>query len=173
MRFLFFIFTIFNFLTMTSQKSVHEFDIQTIDGTTQALSAFMGKKLLFVNTASECGFTSQYEALQNLHSKYGNNLVIIGFPANNFGGQEPGSNSDIKTFCSKNYGVSFLMANKISVKGKDIDPLFKWLNNQENQSFVGDIMWNFEKYLIDENGHLIKRFRSSTRPDSDKIISLL
>ena len=173
MRFLFFIFTIFNFLTMTSQKSVHEFDIQTIDGTTQALSAFRGKKLLFVNTASECGFTSQYEALQNLHSKYGNNLVIIGFPANNFGGQEPGSNSDIKTFCSKNYGVSFLMANKISVKGKDIDPLFKWLNNQENQSFVGDIMWNFEKYLIDENGHLIKRFRSSTRPDSDKIISLL
>ena len=173
MRFLFFIFTIFNFLTMTSQKSVHEFDIQTIDGTTQALSAFRGKKLLFVNTASECGFTSQYEALQNLHSKYGNNLVIIGFPANNFGGQEPGSNSDIKTFCSKNYGVSFLMANKISVKGKDINPLFKWLNNQENQSFVGDIMWNFEKYLIDENGHLIKRFRSSTRPDSDKIISLL
>ena len=164
MRFLFFIFTIFNFLTMTSQKSVHEFDIQTIDGTTQALSAFRGKKLLFVNTASECGFTSQYEALQNLHSKYGNNLVIIGFPANNFGGQEPGSNSDIKTFCSKNYGVSFLMANKISVKGKDINPLFKWLNNQENQSFVGDIMWNFEKYLIDENGHLIKRFRSSTRP---------
>ena len=173
MRFLFFIFTIFNFLTMTSQKSVHEFDIQTIDGTTQALSAFRGKKLLFVNTASECGFTSQYEALQNLHSKYGNNLVIIGFPANNFGGQEPGSNSDIKTFCSKNYGVSFLMANKISVKGNDINPLFKWLNNQENQSFVGDIMWNFEKYLIDENGHLIKRFRSSTRPDSDKIISLL
>ena len=173
MRFLVFTFTIFNFLTMTSQKSVHEFEIKTIDGTTQSLSAFKGKKMLFVNTASECGFTSQYDALQNVHSKYGNNLVIIGFPANNFGGQEPGSNSDIKTFCSKNYGVSFLMANKISVKGKDIDPLFKWLNNQENQSFVGDIMWNFEKYLIDENGHLIKRFRSSTRPDSDRIISLL
>ncbi len=173
MRFLVFTFTIFNFLTMTSQKSVHEFEIKTIDGTTQALSAFKGQKMLFVNTASECGFTSQYEALQNVHSKYGNDLVIIGFPANNFGGQEPGSNSDIKTFCSKNYGVSFLMANKTSVKGKDIDPLFKWLNNQENQSFVGDIMWNFEKYLIDENGHLIKRFRSSTRPDSDKIISLL
>ena len=173
MRFLIFTFTIFNFLTMTSQKSVHEFEIKTIDGTTQALSAFKGKKMLFVNTASECGFTSQYEALQNVHSKYGNNLVIIGFPANNFGGQEPGSNSEIETFCSKNYGVSFLMANKTSVKGKDIDPLFKWLNNQENQSFVGDIMWNFEKYLIDENGYLIKRFRSSTRPDSDKIISLL
>ena len=173
MRFLVFTFAIFNFLTMTSQKSVHEFEIKTIDGKTQALSAFKGKKMLFVNTASECGFTSQYEALQNVHSKYGNDLVIIGFPANNFGGQEPGSNSDIKTFCSKNYGVSFLMANKTSVKGKDIDPLFKWLNNQENQSFVGDIMWNFEKYLIDENGYLIKRFRSSTRPDSDKIISLL
>ena len=173
MRFLVFTFTIFNFLTMTSQKSVHEFEIKTIDGNTQALSDFKGKKMLFVNTASECGFTSQYEALQNVHNKYGNDLVIIGFPANNFGGQEPGSNSDIKTFCSKKYGVSFLMANKTSVKGKNIDPLFKWLNNQENQSFVGDIMWNFEKYLIDENGYLIKRFRSSTRPDSDKIISLL
>ena len=173
MRFLIFTFTIFNFLTMTSQKSVHEFEIKTIDGTTQALSAFKGKKMLFVNTASQCGFTSQYEALQNVHSKYGKDLVIIGFPANNFGSQEPGSNSEIETFCSKNYGVSFLMANKTSVKGKDIDPLFKWLNNQENQSFVGDIMWNFEKYLIDENGYLIKRFRSSTRPDSDKIISLL
>jgi len=173
MRFLVFTFAIFNFLTMTSQKSVHEFEIKTIDGTTQSLSAFKGKKMLFVNTASECGFTSQYEALQNVHNKYGNDLVIIGFPANNFGGQEPGSNSDIKTFCSKKYGVSFLMANKTSVKGKNIDPLFKWLNNQENQSFVGDIMWNFEKYLIDENGYLIKRFRSSTRPDSDKIISLL
>ena len=173
MRFIAYTFVIFNFLTMTSQKSVHEFDIKTIDGKTQSLSAFKGKKMLFVNTASECGFTSQYEALQKVHSKYGDDLVIIGFPANNFGGQEPGSNSDIKTFCSKNYGVSFLIANKISVKGKNIDPLFKWLNNQENQSFVWDIMWNFEKYLIDENGHLIKRFRSSTRPDSDKIISLL
>jgi glutathione peroxidase len=173
MRFIAYTFVIFNFLTMTSQKSVHEFDIKTIDGKTQTLSNFKGKKMLFVNTASECGFTSQYEALQNVHEKYGKDLVIIGFPANNFGGQEPGSNSDIKTFCSKNYGVSFLMANKVSVKGKDIDPLFKWLNRQENQSFVGDIMWNFEKYLIDENGQLIKRFRSSTKPDSDKIISLL
>ena len=173
MRLLVFIISIFNFLTMTPQNSVHEFNIITIDGTTQSLSAFKGKKMLFVNTASQCGFTSQYEALQNVHSKYGKDLVIIGFPANNFGSQEPGSNSEIETFCSKNYGVSFLMANKTSVKGKDIDPLFKWLNNQENQSFVGDIMWNFEKYLIDENGYLIKRFRSSTRPDSDKIISLL
>ena len=173
MRLLVFIFSIFNFLTMTSQNSVHEFDIITIDGTTQSLSAYKGKKMLFVNTASQCGFTSQYEALQNVHSKYGNDLVIIGFPANNFGRQEPGSNSDIKTFCHKNYGVSFLMSNKISVKGKDINPLFKWLNSQENQSFNGDIMWNFEKYLIDENGHLIKRFRSSTSPNSDKIISLL
>ena len=173
MRFIAYTFVIFNFLTMTSQKSVHEFDIKTIDGKTQSLSAFKGKKMLFVNTASECGFTSQYEALQNVHEKYGKDLVIIGFPANNFGGQEPGSNSDIKTFCSKNYGVSFLMANKVSVKGKGIDPLFNWLNRQENQSFVGDIIWNFEKYLIDENGQLIKRFRSSTKPDSDKIISLL
>tara|TARA_B100000768_G_scaffold179605_1_gene197681 strand:+ start:899 stop:1420 length:522 start_codon:yes stop_codon:yes gene_type:complete len=173
MKSLIFTIALFNFLTMTSQKSVHEFDIKTIDGKTKALSDFKGKKLLFVNTASKCGFTSQYEALQKVHTKYGNDLVIIGFPANNFGGQEPGSNSDIQTFCSKNYDVSFLMANKVSVKGKDIDPLFKWLNSQENESFVGDIMWNFEKYLIDEKGQLIKRFRSSTKPNSDKIISLL
>lgn len=166
-------FAIFNLLSMTSQNSVHEFDIQTLDGKTQSLSDFKGKKMLFVNTASECGFTSQYEALQAVHSKYGNDLVVIGFPANNFGGQEPGNNSEIKNFCAKNYGVTFLMANKVSVKGKDIDPLFDWLNHQENQSFKGDIMWNFEKYLIDENGLLLRRFRSSTRPDSDKILSLL
>ena len=166
-------FAIFNLLNMTSQNSVHDFDIKTLDGKSQSLSVFKGKKMLFVNTASECGFTSQYEALQAVHSKYGNDLVVIGFPANNFGGQEPGNNSEIKNFCVKNYGVTFLMANKVSVKGKDIDPLFDWLNHQENQSFKGDIMWNFEKYLIDENGLLIRRFRSSTRPDSDKILSLL
>ena len=173
MKYLFSIFILLNINTMISQESVHEFKMTTIEGSPKSLSSFKGKKILLVNTASQCGFTSQYMELQKLHESHKDDLAIIGFPANNFGGQEPGSNSDIKSFCSKNYGVSFLMANKISVKGKDIDPLFKWLNNQENQSFVGDIMWNFEKYLIDENGHLIKRFRSSTRPDSDKIISLL
>ena len=164
---------ILNITFMNAQNSIHDFNITTIDGEQKSLSNFKGKKLLLVNTASKCGFTSQYEALQKVHEQYGDQLVIIGFPANNFGGQEPGSNSDIKSFCKKNYGVSFLMSNKISVKGADIDPIFSWLNQQENSSFKGDIMWNFEKYLVDENGQLIKRFRSTTKPNSSAITSLL
>ena len=168
-----FITLLFNTFIMMSQQSVHEFTINTIDGESKNLSDFKGKKMLFVNTASQCGFTPQYMELQELHEKHGDELVIIGFPANNFGGQEPGSNDQIKTFCKKNYGVSFMLSEKVSVKGKNIDPLFKWLNTQDNQSFKGDIMWNFEKYLIDESGKLIKRYRSMTKPDSDKIISLI
>jgi len=168
-----FITLLFNTFIMMSQQSVHEFTINTIDGESKNLSDFKGKKMLFVNTASQCGFTPQYMELQELHEKHGDELVIIGFPANNFGGQEPGSNDQIKAFCQKNYGVSFMLSEKVSVKGKNIDPLFKWLNAQDNQSFKGDIMWNFEKYLIDESGKLIKRYRSMTKPDSDKIISLI
>ena len=168
-----FITLLFNTFIMMSQQSVHEFTINTIDGESKNLSDFKGKKMLFVNTASQCGFTPQYMELQELHEKHGDELVIIGFPANNFGGQEPGSNDQIKTFCQKNYGVSFMLSEKVSVKGKNIDPIFKWLNAQDNQSFKGDIMWNFEKYLIDESGKLIKRYRSMTKPDSVKIISLI
>ncbi|MEC7063333.1 MAG: glutathione peroxidase [Bacteroidota bacterium] len=168
-----FITLLFNTFILMSQQSVHEFTINTIDGESKNLSDFKGKKMLFVNTASQCGFTPQYMELQELHEKHGDELVIIGFPANNFGGQEPGSNDQIKTFCQKNYGVSFMLSEKVSVKGKNIDPIFKWLNAQDNQSFKGDIMWNFEKYLIDESGKLIKRYRSMTKPDSDKIISLI
>ena len=168
-----FITLLFNTFIMMSQQSVHEFTINTIDGESKNLSDFKGKKMLFVNTASQCGFTPQYMELQELHEKHGDELVIIGFPANNFGGQEPGSNDQIKAFCQKNYGVSFMLSEKVSVKGKNIDPIFKWLNAQDNQSFKGDIMWNFEKYLIDESGKLIKRYRSMTKPDSDKIISLI
>ena len=164
---------ILNTLYMNAQNTIHDFSFVSIDGSTKNFSEFKGKKLLIVNTASQCGFTSQYEQLQNVHEKYGDNLVVIGFPANNFGGQEPGSNDQIQTFCKKNYGVSFLLSEKVSVKGKDINSLFKWLNQQENNSFKGDIMWNFEKYLIDENGQLIQRFRSTTKPNSDKIISLI
>ena len=168
-----FITLLFNTFIMMSQQSVHEFTINTIDGESKNLSDYKGKKMLFVNTASQCGFTPQYMELQELHEKHGDELVIIGFPANNFGGQEPGSNDQIKTFCKKNYGVSFILSEKVSVKGKNIDPIFEWLNAQDNQSFKGDIMWNFEKYLIDESGKLIKRYRSMTKPDSDKIISLI
>ena len=168
-----FITLLFNTFIMMSQQSVHEFTINTIDGESKNLSDFKGKKMLFVNTASQCGFTPQYMELQELHEKHGDELVIIGFPANNFGGQEPGSNDQIKTFCKKHYGVSFMLSEKVSVKGKNIDPIFEWLNAQDNQSFKGDIMWNFEKYLIDESGKLLKRYRSMIKPDSDKIISLI
>ena len=173
MKYISLITLLINFIIMNAQQSVHEFTITSIDGVEKSLSDFKGKKMLFVNTASQCGFTPQYMELQSVHEKYGEDLVIIGFPANNFGGQEPGSNDQIKSFCKKNYGVTFLLSEKVSVKGSDICPLFEWLNQQENQSFVGDIMWNFEKYLIDESGKLVKRFRSITKPDSDKIISLI
>jgi glutathione peroxidase len=151
-------------LLFTTASSIHTFDFQTIDGKTMSFSSFKGKKILIVNTASKCGYTSQYEDLEKLHKQYGSKLIIIGFPANNFGGQEPGSNSDINSFCKKNYGVSFIMASKVSVKGSDMIPLFKWLTTQENPDFTGDIRWNFEKFLIDENGKLIHRYRSGTNP---------
>ena len=167
-----FLFILTN-LIMSAQTTIHDFSFVSIDGSTKDFSEYKWKKMLIVNTASQCGFTSQYEQLQNVHEKQGDNLVVIGFPANNFGGQEPGTNDEIKTFCKKNYGVSFLLSEKVSVKGKDINSLFKWLNQQENKSFKGDIMWNFEKYLIDENGQLMQRFRSTTKPNSDKIISLI
>jgi glutathione peroxidase len=152
-----------------AQKSIHEFKFTSLDGTTVSFSDFLGKKILIVNTASKCGFTPQYEELQQLHNDYKDQLVVVGFPANNFGAQEPGSNDDIASFCQKNYGVTFLMAQKVSVKGADIDPLFTWLNQQENPSFKGDIKWNFEKYLLDDRGMLLDRFRSMTKPNSKKI----
>ena len=120
------ILLIFNILIMNAQNSIYDFNITTIDGKIMSLSSFKGKKMLLVNTASECGFTPQYQELQELHQNYGEQLVIIGFPANNFGGQEPGTNSDIKSFCQKNYGVTFLMSQKVSVKGENVDPIFKW-----------------------------------------------
>lgn len=153
--------------------NVYQFTITSIDGTEIKLSQFEGKKLLLVNTASECGFTKQYAGLQELSEKYGDKLVVIGFPANNFGGQEPGSNTEIQGFCEKNYGVTFLLAAKSSVKGNDISPLFAYLTAAENPDFTGEIKWNFEKFLIDEHGSLIHRFRSKVEPTSDAIISNL
>ncbi len=156
-------------MTTIAQKSIHEFEFETLDGETKSFADYKGKKVLIVNTASECGFTPQYEELQKLHEKYGQKLVIVGFPANNFGKQEPGSNKEIAAFCQKNYGVTFQMAAKVSVKGDDIHQLFTWLNQQENPDFKGDIKWNFEKYLLDEEGHLIRRYRSAVKPLSSKI----
>ena len=160
------------FLTF-SVNSIHQFDYVSINGNTVSLSAYKGKKILIVNTASQCGYTPQYEDLEKLYKQYQDKLVIIGFPANNYGGQEPGTNSDINNFCKKNYGVTFPMAAKVSVKGNDMAPIFKWLTSQTNPDFTGDINWNFEKFLLDENGKLIRRFRSNVNPLDTKITSLL
>src|SRR5690606_24094357 len=148
---------------------VYDFQIKDIEGQPIELSSFQGKKILIVNTASQCGFTPQYAALQKLSELYQDKLVVIGFPANNFGGQEPGTNTDIQSFCEKNYGVTFLLAQKSSVKGEDILPLFDYLTHADNPDFNGDIQWNFEKFLIDENGQLVHRFRSKVSPLSSEI----
>ena len=168
MKALFLIFITIGFMA-NSQENIYDFEFQTIEGKTQKMSAFKGKKILIINTASECGYTPQYEALQKVHEAYGDKVVLIGFPANNFGGQEPGSNDEIAQFCKKNYGVTFLMAAKVSVTGSDIHPIFKWLCDQENEAYKGSINWNFEKFLINEKGKLIMRYRSGTQPNDPDI----
>jgi len=149
--------------------SVYDFKVTALDGTNIDLSKFKGKKMLIVNTASKCGNTPQYEALEKLYEQYKDKLVIIGFPANNFGGQEPGTNTDVKEFCQKNFGVTFPLSEKVSVKGEDIAPIFKYLTAEPNPDFTGEIKWNFEKFLIDENGKLIHRYRSAVKPLSEDI----
>lgn len=151
-------------------KSIHEFKVESLSGDTIDFSDFKGKKILVVNTASECGFTPQYEELEKLYQAYKNKLVIVGFPANNFGGQEPGSNHEIATFCQKNYGVTFPMAAKVSVKGDDIAPIYKFLTDKkENGVKNTTILWNFTKILLNEKGEVIDSFVSTTKPMSDSI----
>jgi glutathione peroxidase len=155
---------VFALLFVSAPASVYDFKLKTIDGADFSLAKYKGKKILIVNTASKCGYTPQYTALQKLSELYKDKLVIVGFPANNFGGQEPGTEADIKAFCHDNYSVTFPMSGKVSVKGDDIAPLFKYLTEAENPDFTGEIKWNFEKFLLDENGKLIHRFRSKTTP---------
>lgn len=150
--------------------TIHKFKVPSIDGETIDFSKYKGKKILIVNTASKCGYTPQYAELEKLHKAYKNKLVIVGFPANNFGGQEPGSNAEINEFCQKNYGVSFTMAEKVSVKGEDIHPLFKWLTQKsENGVMDAEIKWNFTKFLLDENGKLLAVYPSKVNPMSEEI----
>lgn len=152
-------------------KTIYEFKVAGLDGKEIDFSQFKGKKILIVNTASKCGFTPQYEGLEELYNQNKENLVIVGFPANNFLFQEPGSNEDIATFCEKNYGVTFPMAEKISVKGKNMAPIYQWLTNKDyNKLENSSVKWNFQKYLIDETGHLIGVFSSKTEPLSDEIV---
>ncbi len=162
-----------NQIPTTMAQNIYDYKVEALDGGTIDFSAFKGKKILIVNTASECGYTKQYAQLEELSREYQDKLVIVGFPANNFGGQEPGSNAQIAEFCQKNYGVSFPMAAKVSVKGEDMDALFKWLTTADNKDFKGDIKWNFEKFLIDENGQLIRRFRSGADPLGEEILGAI
>ena len=157
----------------SAPSTVYTFKLKTIDGKDFSLAKYKGKKLLIVNTASKCGFTPQYAELQKLADQYKDKVVVVGFPANNFGGQEPGTNGEVKEFCQKNFGVTFPLSSKVSVKGDDIDPLFKYLTNEPNPDFTGEIKWNFEKFLIDENGKLIHRYRSTTKPLSEDITKAL
>jgi glutathione peroxidase len=159
---------------MKDPASVHDFTMKSIDGKDVSLSSFKGKKLLIVNVASRCGFTRQYKDLEALHKQFGSKVVVLGFPANNFGGQEPGSDAEIKGFCEKNYGVSFPMFSKISVKGKDRHPLYEFLSSKEKNGSVSDAPgWNFCKYLVDENGKVLKYFSSSVNPMDKEITELL
>ncbi len=155
---------------MNAPKTIYDFRVPSIDGKIIDFAQFKGKKILIVNTASECGYTPQYEGLQKLYDTYKDKLVIVGFPANNFGGQEPGTNNEIQNFCKKNYGVTFPMAAKVSVKGDDIDPLFQWLTHKdENGVMDATINWNFNKFLIDENGKIVQHFSSKVEPMSEEI----
>ena len=160
-------------LSMTGpDKTLYDFHAKTIDGKDFNFSSLRGKKVLIVNTASKCGYTPQYKQLEEVFKNYGGKgFTIIGFPANNFGSQEPGNNASISEFCTKNYGVTFQMMEKISVKGSDIDPLYKWLTSkEENGKLDAPVKWNFQKFLIDENGKVADVAMSDELPDSDRII---
>jgi glutathione peroxidase len=162
------------FTLKTGNPSIHSFKVKSIDGGTIDFSKFKGKKILVVNTASKCGYTPQYEALQKVADQYKDKLVIVGFPANNFGAQEPGTDGEIVEFCKKNYGVTFPLASKISVKGDDTAPIYKWLTNKaENGVLDATISWNFNKFLLDENGKMIAYFPSKVTPDSEEITKYL
>lgn len=157
-----------------ANKSIYDFKVTALDGGTIDFASFKGKKILIVNTASECGYTPQYEGLEKLYEKYKDKLVIVGFPANNFGSQEPGTNDEIGAFCKKNYGVTFPMAAKISVKGDDTAPIYKWLcHKSENGVLDAEVGWNFNKFLLDENGKLLAHFESKVEPMSEEITAKL
>lgn len=161
-------------ITYNGNTGIHSFTVKDIDGKDMKLESYKGKVVLIVNVASRCGYTKQYGDLQKLYDQYKDQgLVVLGFPANNFGGQEPGSDEEIKLFCSETYNVQFPMFSKVSVKGDDIHPLFAQLTTAENPDFKGDINWNFEKFLIDKNGNLVHRFRSKTEPMSTELVSAI
>lgn len=171
---IFFITLITTLVSMTqAQTSFYDLKAKTIEGTDFNFSSLKGKKVLVVNTASKCGYTPQYEDLEKLFQNNKNkNFIIIGFPANNFMHQEPGTNEDIKEFCTKNYGVTFQIMEKISVKGDDMDAVYQWLTQKEkNGKLDSEVKWNFQKYMVDENGNLVDIAYSKENPMSEKIVN--
>ena len=163
-----------NSIFMKPKASIYDISIKSLSGEKIDLAKFKGKKILFVNTASECGFTGQYEGLEKLHKTHKDKLVVIGIPCNQFGGQEPGTLSQIQSFCEVNYGVTFLMTEKVDVKGDNQHPLYAWLTNKElNGVKSSSVKWNFQKYLIDENGKYIDFYYSLTKPMNSKITNHL
>jgi glutathione peroxidase len=158
---------------LNAQQSIYDFKIKTLEGDDFDFKSLKGKKVMIVNTASKCGFTPQYEKLEKIYKLYGSEkFVIIGFPANNFLNQEPGNATQIREFCTKNYGVSFPIMEKISVKGKDIHPVYQWLTQKvQNGVMDSNVKWNFQKYLINEEGKLVRVIPPSTSPDELEIIN--
>jgi glutathione peroxidase len=162
-------------VTAETAKSVLDFTMKDIDGNDVPLSKYKGKTLLIVNVASKCGMTPQYEQLEMLHEKYGaKGLNVLAFPANNFGGQEPGTNEEIKSFCKTKYSVGFDLFSKVSVKGDDSCELYKFLTSKEkNGKLGGEVKWNFTKFLVDRDGKLIQRFEPRVKPDADEVTSAI
>jgi len=160
--------------SLITASSIYDFKVEGLEGGSIDFSQFKGKKIMIVNTASKCGNTPQYKELEELYEKYKDRLVIIGFPANNFGQQEPGSNEEIKEFCTKNYGVTFPMAAKISVKGDDIAPIYQYLTAEAKKlGFEDPVKWNFTKFLLDENGKLITVIHNKVKPMSEEVLKYL
>ena len=159
---------------MKPVESIYKVKINALNGSELDLNQYKGKKILFVNVASKCGFTPQYEDLQSLHDQYGDKLAIVGVPCNQFGMQEPGSSKEIASFCQKNYGVTFQMTEKVNVKGKDQHPLYQWLTmKSKNGAQDSDVKWNFQKYLVDEEGQLVEIYSSRVNPLDEQITSKL
>jgi len=166
--------TMYSLMGNVFAESIYDISVNSISGEKISLDEFKGKYILFVNVASRCGFTKQYTDLEELHQKYNNDLVIIGLPCNQFGSQEPGDEKEIRSFCSKKYGVSFIMTEKIHVKGRKIHDIYSWLTDKNiNGQFSSSVKWNFQKYIVDRDGKLLNYFYSITSPLSSKITSLI
>jgi glutathione peroxidase len=160
--------------SLFAASSIYGFTLNSIDGKAAPLADYKGKVVMIVNVASQCGYTPQYSALEAIYEKYKDQgFVILGFPANNFGAQEPGTNEEIKTFCTRKYSVTFPMYAKISVKGADQAPLYSYLTKDTGAGMTGDIKWNFTKFLVDRNGKVVQRFESAVTPDSKEVTSAI